>query len=95
MKFISRVLLIAGLLSLPIYVRPQDGSEQRGPDGHYHDQQGNLQPDSCNNMHDNSHPCDCNRSATSCDVHDAKYPGSKCQTYCRDKACKCASPCDS
>jgi hypothetical protein len=94
-KIVYRLFLIATLLSLPIYVRPQDG-EQRGPDGHYHDHQGNVQPDICNNYHENIHPCDCNRSSTDCDVHDHTVsPGSKCQTYCRDKACKCVSPCDS
>lgn len=52
------------------------------------------QPVSCNNAYDNAHKCECERAQEKCDP-DSQYAGSKCQTYCRPEACKCANPCNS
>jgi hypothetical protein len=86
------------LASLPIgasWAQDEDcnGSDQRCPDGKYHDSQGKVQPDSCDNFKTGSaetHACACER-ATTC-KHDALI-SAKCGTYCRPKACKCTKDC--
>jgi hypothetical protein len=99
-KIISRILLVAGILSLPVYMHPQDDrGDKRGPDGHFHNPStGEVQPDSCDNTAHNKHKCDCERGDMECASHpdeNRDHPRSKCQTYCRPKACRCANPCDS
>jgi len=52
------------------------------------------QPQTCNNYHNNSHKCECNR-ATECPDGKKKEEDTKCQVYCRKDACKCVSACTS
>jgi hypothetical protein len=101
------LFLLLGVASLGgSPARPQsdyqcpDGQDHRCSDGKFHAPDGSVQPEACDNMPKGSteamHNCDCERSSASCDTRgDVSHPGAKCQTYCRPKACKCASPCDS
>ena len=56
------------------------------------------QPATCNNYYDNTHKCECERAQSDCkdpNQSGTEEPGTKCQTYCRKDACKCANPCNS
>lgn len=74
------------------------GSDQKCSDGKYHDSQGKVQPDSCDNFGATGtgevHDCKCARTTepkVACD-NDAEWePGSDCKVYCRQHACKCKS----
>jgi hypothetical protein len=51
------------------------------------------QPESCNNMADNTHKCDCHKTQQ-CDAPGESHSEDpKCQVYCRPDACKCVSSC--
>ena len=101
MRRLPLLLMLATLATIPVIARQDsvtcpDGQDQRCSDGKYHAPDGNVQPDTCEHMEGGMHECDCERSSTACDTRgDVSHPGAKCQTYCRPRACKCASPCDS
>ena len=102
--------IISLLLAVPVAL-PQgsgyecpDGQDHRCSDGKFHAPDGSVQPEACDaqpqgphkddpgTMHD----CDCERASDMCDTRgDVSHPGAKCKTYCRPKACSCASKCDS
>lgn len=69
----------------------------RGTDGKYHDPYtGEAQPDMCDNNHNNTHPCECNKADTKCGPgSEADHPNAKCKTFCRPKACTCVNGCSS
>src|SRR6266403_5206600 len=86
------VLIAALCIASTLAAFPQD---ERGPDGHYHAPDGEVQPEMCDNSFKNQHPCECSR-ATSCDPKDQKaHPSNLCKTYCRTQACSCLSACSS
>lgn len=52
------------------------------------------QPVKCDNFYATTHKCSC--AVTHCNRgKDKVEPDSKCQTYCRPKACSCMSGCTS
>jgi hypothetical protein len=77
------------------------GKDTRCPDGKFRDYQGKEQPETCNNNHDNAHPCECAIATTDGDhcpaggLNPANHDmGPNCSTYCRTEACKCVNQCD-
>src|SRR5579864_7625233 len=101
----KRLLLLACafvyLAALPIgYSFAQDdcwGTDQRCPDGKYHDRNGKVQAESCDNFGATGkaevHDCKCfvaTAPKEACEDKNFK-PGAECKVYCRDHDCKCKS----
>lgn len=96
-KTISLSLCIFALaLASVAYSRPQDdGDDENRQPG---------QPDTCNSQTataPKTEACHCERSdPMNCpmpnqDTPDVSHPGSKCDTFCRPKACNCVMMCGS
>lgn len=102
----SKYLWLVLAIAMPLLAQPQQhdpcwGSDKPCADGKYRDWQGSEQPETCNNNHDNTHPCHC----VIADTDGAHCPpdglnpmrhdmGPTCSTYCRTEACKCVNQCD-
>jgi hypothetical protein len=88
------VLVIIFCLASSLTLLP--AQDHRGPDGRYHDPNtGEVQPEMCDNLAGNPHPCECYHAKPMCDGTDAReIVGSKCKTYCRLSACRCDTCCE-
>jgi len=88
---LAAMVFLAGTLA-QFQARPQDS---RGKDGHFTDPYtGEDQPDFCDNMAKNTHPCKCNHANEQCSYPQG-MPDNTCTTRCRPKACKCVNSCTS
>lgn len=83
----KRLLGLVGISFLALVMSGQDSED--GEDPH------SNQPETCNNYFRNDHKCECNK-AKECPTHGEQQKATaKCQTYCRESACKCLHPCTS
>lgn len=100
-----KILLLVLLLVIPVLAQndaqgpcyDERGNEARCSDGKFHDHNGRVQPDTCNNNYQNADKCQCAKATTTlenCPENNLQMDMSKCQVWCRDDACECVTVCD-